>query len=56
MGKTADAQLEKVDDAHNYGNTELARQLFRRPQKAHQIMDALLNPAMESMLLLMIRF
>lgn len=47
MGKTTNA-LEKVVSAHNYGNTELARQLLEDLKKAHyQIMDALFEPGDE---------
>jgi aspartate kinase len=47
MGKTTNA-LEKVVSAHNYGNTELARQLLDDLKKAHyQIMDALFEPGDE---------
>jgi len=47
MGKTTNA-LEKVVSAHNYGNTELARQLLEDLKKAHyQIMDSLFEPGDE---------
>jgi aspartate kinase len=47
MGKTTNA-LEKVVSAHNYGNTELARQLLEDLKKAHyQIIDALFEPGDE---------